>query len=56
MAVGTVGDRNNFKLPAMERMERIGYLDNDHSTVGAVWVVEGGINIGYCSTRFRMRS
>jgi len=47
MAVGTAGDRDHFKLTAMERMERIGYLDNDLSTVGAVWVVEVGINIGY---------
>jgi hypothetical protein len=50
MAVARVAERNDFKLPAMERMGGIGYLENSWSRLAAIWVVEGGINIGYSST------
>jgi hypothetical protein len=47
MAIGigrrTARRRNNFKLPAVERMGGIGYLEDR----GAIRVVEGGINIRY---------
>jgi hypothetical protein len=47
MAIG-IGRRtarrgNNFKLPAVERMGGIGYLEDR----GAIRAVEGGINIRY---------
>jgi len=47
---GRRGD--NFKLPAIERMGGIGYLDRCAAIAGAVRVVERGINIGYRSTAF----
>jgi hypothetical protein len=45
-----VSGRDDFKLPTIERMGGIGYLDDDRSIAATVWVVEGGINIGYRST------
>ena len=49
MALGIVSGRDDFKLPTIERMGGIGYLDDDRSIAATVWVVEGGINIGYRS-------
>jgi len=54
MALGIVSGRDDFKLPTIERMGGIGYLDDDRSIAATVWVVEGGINIGYRSTRWIM--
>jgi hypothetical protein len=50
MALGIVSGRDDFKVPTIERMGGIGYLDDDRSIAATVWVVEGGINIGYRST------
>lgn len=53
MAVALVAGGNDFKLPAMEGMGRIGYLEYARGVVTTFRVVEGGINIGYRSTAFR---
>ena len=53
MAVSMMGRGDDVKLPAIERMGRIGYLEYCQVAAIAVWVVEGGINIRYRSTRFR---
>jgi len=55
MAIGMVRGGDDFKLPAIERMGGIGYLEYRQVTVATVWVVEGGINIGYRSTRLITR-
>jgi hypothetical protein len=44
LAIWTVRHGSDVKLPPIERMGRIGHFER------AVRVVEGGINIGYCST------
>ena len=54
MTVGIVRSGNDFKLPPIERMGRIGYFENERAR--AIWVVEGGSNIGYRSTASHMRS
>jgi len=45
MTVWTVRRGDNFKLPAIERMGGIGYLERCAAIAGAVRVVERGINI-----------
>jgi hypothetical protein len=47
LAIWAVRHGSDVKLPPIERMGRIGYFER------AVRMVEGGINIGYRSTRFR---
>jgi hypothetical protein len=42
----TARRRNNFKLPAVERMGGIGYLEDRVAIARTIRVVEGGINIG----------
>jgi hypothetical protein len=49
MTVGSTRGGDNFKLPTIERMGGIGYLDQ----LDAIWVVEGGSNIRYRSTASR---
>jgi hypothetical protein len=50
MVRGTLRRGDDFKLPAIERMGRIGHLEGGNAIVRAVRVVEGGINIRYRST------
>jgi hypothetical protein len=50
MTVWAVRRGDDFKLPAIERMGRIGYLDSRVTIAGVVRVVERGINTGYRST------
>jgi hypothetical protein len=50
MTVWAVRRGDNFKLPTIERMGGIGYLDRCVAIAGAVRVVERGINTGYRST------
>jgi hypothetical protein len=50
MAVWIAGCGDDFKLPAIERMGRIGHFEE---VAGAIRVMEGGINIGYRSTASR---
>jgi hypothetical protein len=38
-------------MPTKERVGRIGHFE---AITGGIWVVEGGINIGYRSTRWIM--
>jgi hypothetical protein len=47
MTVWMVRRGDNFKLPAIERMGGIGYLERCAAIAGAVRVVERGINTGY---------
>jgi len=53
VAVRVARRTDDFKLPAIERMGRIGYFEE---VAGAIRVVEGGINIGYRSTASRTRN
>jgi hypothetical protein len=50
VAVSGVRRGNDFKLPAIEGMGRIGHFKHCEAIAGAIRVVEGGINIGYRST------
>jgi hypothetical protein len=50
MAVWMAGCGDDFKLPTIEGMGRIGHFK---AIAGAIWVVDRGINIGYRSTAFR---
>jgi hypothetical protein len=52
VAVGIAGRGDDVKLPAIERMGRIGHFQ---VSAGAIRVVERGINIGYRSTLWIMR-
>jgi hypothetical protein len=52
MPVWITSYRKDVKLPAVERMGRIGHFE----AIAGTWVVEGGINIGYRSTAFRTPS
>jgi hypothetical protein len=56
MMRGTMSRGNDFKLPAIERMGGIGYLEDGVAIVGAVRVVEQGINTRYRSIGSCMRS
>ena len=51
VAVRTASGRENLKMAAIERMGRIGHFE---TIAGTFRVVEGGINIGYRSTRWIM--
>jgi hypothetical protein len=47
-----VGRGNDLKLPTIERMGGIDYLEEGTAIIGAIRVVEGGNNSGYRSTRW----
>ena len=47
MAIWMAGSGDKLELPAIEGVGRIGHFE---AIVGAIRVVEGGINIGYRST------
>jgi hypothetical protein len=55
MALGIVSGRDDFKLPTIERMGGIGYLEYRPIIVSTIRVVEGSINIGYRLTLWIMR-
>jgi len=56
MALGIVSGRDDLKLPTIERMGGIGYLEYRLICACTIRVVERGINIGYRSTASLMRS
>ena len=56
MTVWAVRRGDDFKLPAIERMGGIGYLDRCAVIAGTLRVVERGINTGYRSGRWIMRN
>ncbi len=51
MAVWMAGSGDKLELPAIEGVGRIGHFE---AIAGAIRVVDGGINIGYRSTRWIM--